>query len=119
MIHYQGFCGAEDIATLLKKLLKSFGLQTSDITCCVTDCGADVKGTPEIMCWFHFSCLAHVVNLIVEKTLKNGDNVLMGNDDDHVMEDDDGEEVDFLPNYFFDVIEVVRKSVNFITGNQN
>ena len=43
----------------------------------------------------------------------------MGNDDDHVMEDDDGEEVDFLPNYFFDVIEVVRKSVNFITGNQN
>ena len=56
------FCGSEDIAAHLRKLLDLFGLIPSDITVSVKDCGADVQNVADIFGWFSFPCLAHVIN---------------------------------------------------------
>ena len=60
------FCGSEEIAAHLRKLLDLFGLIPSDITVSVTDCSADVQNVADIFGWFSLPCLAHVINLCVK-----------------------------------------------------
>ena len=69
LIHFVGYCGAEEISVLLKNRLAIFGLIPSDISLFVTDCGSDVQNTAEIFNAYKFPCLAHVINLCVKKFL--------------------------------------------------
>ena len=67
LIPYKHFCGSEEIAAHLRKLLDLFSLKPSGITVSFTDCGADVQNVADIFGWFSFPCLAHVINLCVKK----------------------------------------------------
>ena len=68
LISYEGFCGSEEIVVNLRNMLSKIGLEISDFSVCVNDCGSDVvHATVDIMGLYHFPCLAHVINLIIKR----------------------------------------------------
>ena len=105
IIPYQGFCGSEEIASHLRKRLAIFNLTPSDISIAITDCGADVRCAAEIMNWYTFPCLAHVINLCVKT-------ILLRDPDRDILTigEDDNEQI--VNGEFLEVVDVVRR----ITG---
>ena len=120
LIPYKHFCGAEEIATYLRKQLALFGLTPSDITISVTDCGADVQAVSELFGWYSFPCLAHVVNLCVKRIIcANPESDLIFDENDEDDEDQD-QEREVAVGQFRHVIEIVRnlcKKVHSSTKN--
>ena len=115
LIPYQGFCGGEEIAKHIKNLLQNFNIVPSDITMAVIDCGADVQSASNVLNWFTFPCLAHIVNLIAKKLMLTDDNA--ENLTSERDPDEDDQPIELEDRAFKETVRVARTLVRNVNAS--